>query len=169
MKASNLGRHGKGSTMFPIDETGKYMPAFSADDVKVFDVKPHWLKGYKEIIQQPSTQRPNLLHLGISPEQQELLNLHQVNNTTMLSSVAPTRKLKFHGEDYRSPAGLPSYMEPTLYSQEEMARRMTPYQQALMRINQTEKAADRVIQRTTDDKVYYDLDGNILKTPLDNY
>lgn len=49
MKASNLGRHGKGSTMFPIDETGKYMSAFSADDVKVFDVKPHWLKGYKEV------------------------------------------------------------------------------------------------------------------------
>lgn len=114
-------------------------------------------------------QRPNLLHLGISPEQQELLNLQQVNNTTMLSSVAPAKKLKLYGEDYRSPAGLPSYMEPTLYSQEEMARRMTPYQQALMRINQTEKAADRVIQRTTDDKVYYDLDGNILKTPLDNY
>jgi hypothetical protein len=109
------------------------------------------------------------LHLGISPEQQELLNLHQVNNTTMLSSVAPTRKLKFHGEDYRSPAGLPSYMEPYLYSQEEIARRMTPYQQALMKLNQTEKAADRIIKRTTDDKVYYDLEGNILKTPSDNY
>jgi hypothetical protein len=50
-----------------------------------------------------------------------------------------------------------------------MARRMTPYQQALMRINQTEKAADRVVRRTTDDKVYYDLEGNILKTPSDNY
>ena len=113
-------------------------------------------------------QRPNLLHLGVSPEQQELLNLQQVNNTTMLSSVAPAKKLKLYGEDYRSPAGLPSYMEPSLYSQEEMARRMTPYQQALMRINQTEKAADRVIKRTTDDKVYYDAEGNVLKTPEDN-
>jgi hypothetical protein len=45
---------------------------------------------------------------------------------------------------------------------------MTPYQQALMRINQTEKAADRVIKRTTDDKVYYDAEGNVLKTPEDN-
>jgi len=49
MRVSNLGSHGKGSTMFPVDETGKYMSAFSADDVKVFDVKPHWLKGYKEV------------------------------------------------------------------------------------------------------------------------
>jgi hypothetical protein len=49
MKASNLGRHGKGSTMFPVDETGKYMSAFSADDVKVFGAKPHWLKGYPEV------------------------------------------------------------------------------------------------------------------------
>jgi hypothetical protein len=49
MRVSNLGNHGKGSTMFPVDETGKYMSAFSADDVKVFDVKPHWLKGYKEV------------------------------------------------------------------------------------------------------------------------
>jgi hypothetical protein len=120
-------------------------------------------------IPQFTVQRPDLSHLGISPEQQELLNLQQVNNTTMLSSAAPAKKLKLYGEDYRSPAGLPSYMEPYLYSQEEMARRMTPYQQALMRINQTEKAADRVIKRTTDDKVYYDLEGNILKTPSDNY
>jgi hypothetical protein len=120
-------------------------------------------------IPQFTVQRPDLSHLGISPEQQELLNLQQVNNTTMLSSVAPAKKLKLYGEDYRSPAGLPSYMEPSLYSQEEMARRMTPYQQALMRINQTEKAADRVVQRTTNDKVYYDLEGNILKTPSDNY
>jgi hypothetical protein len=134
-----------------------------------YNARKNLLPTVNKTIPQFTTQRPNLLHLGISPEQQELLNLHQVNNTTMLSSVAPTRKLKFHGEDYRSPAGLPSYMEPYLYSQEEIARRMTPYQQALMKLNQTEKAADRIIQRTTNDKVYYDLDGNILKTPLDNY
>jgi hypothetical protein len=49
MGVSTLGRHGKGSTMLPIDETGKYMSAFSADEAKVFGVKPNWLTGYKEI------------------------------------------------------------------------------------------------------------------------
>jgi hypothetical protein len=112
------------------------------------------LPSVNKTIPQFTVQRPDLSHLGISREQQELLNLQQVNNTTMLSSVAPAKKLKLYGEDYKSPAGLPSYMNPSLYSQEEMARRMTPYQQALMRINQTEKAADRVVRRTTDDKVY---------------
>jgi hypothetical protein len=51
MKASNLGRHGKGSTQFPIDETGKYMSGFPASEAKVFEYvdKPHWLKGYPEV------------------------------------------------------------------------------------------------------------------------
>lgn len=133
-----------------------------------YNARKNLLPTVNKTMPQFTTQRPDLSHLGISPEQQELLNLQQVNNTTMLSSVAPAKKLKLYGEDYRSPAGLPSYMEPSLYSQEEMARRMTPYQQALMRINQTEKAADRVIKRTTDDKVYYDAEGNVLKTPEDN-
>jgi hypothetical protein len=51
MKASTLGRHGKGSTQFPIDETGKYMSGFPASEAKIFEFadKPHWLKGYKEV------------------------------------------------------------------------------------------------------------------------
>jgi hypothetical protein len=133
-----------------------------------YNARKNLLPTVNKTIPQFTTQRPNLLHLGISPEEQELLNLQQVNNTTMLSSVAPAQKLKLYGEDYRSPEGLPSYMNPYLYSQEEMARRMTPYQQALMKLNQTEKAADRIIKRTTDDKVYYDAEGNVLKTPEDN-
>ena len=68
MKASNLGRHGKGSTMFPVDETGKYMPSFSADDVKVFDVKPHWLKGYKEVSKElPSLPGDTFAYRNITP------------------------------------------------------------------------------------------------------
>jgi hypothetical protein len=51
MKASTLGRHGKGTTQFPIDETGKYMSGFPASEAKIFEFadKPHWLKGYKEV------------------------------------------------------------------------------------------------------------------------
>jgi hypothetical protein len=50
---STLGRHGKGSTMFPIDDTGKYLESFPASEVNVFEAtKPHWLKGYKEVPKQ---------------------------------------------------------------------------------------------------------------------
>jgi hypothetical protein len=47
---STLGRHGKGSTMFPIDETGRYLESFPASEVNVFEgIKPHWWKGYKQV------------------------------------------------------------------------------------------------------------------------
>jgi hypothetical protein len=50
---STLGRHGKGSTMFPIDETGRYLESFPASEVNVFEgIKPHWWKGYKQIPKQ---------------------------------------------------------------------------------------------------------------------
>ena len=49
MGVSTLGRHGKGSTMFPIDESGKYMESFPASEVQIFEGKPHWLKGYPEV------------------------------------------------------------------------------------------------------------------------
>lgn len=50
MKASTLGRHGRGSTQFPVDDTGKYMTGFPANEAKVFEFgDPHWLKGYKEV------------------------------------------------------------------------------------------------------------------------
>jgi hypothetical protein len=43
---STMGRHGKGTTQFPVDENGKYLKEFSASEAKVY--KPHWLKGYTE-------------------------------------------------------------------------------------------------------------------------
>lgn len=49
MKASTLGRHGKGFTQFPIDESGNYMKSFLANEAKVYDFKPHWRKGYQEV------------------------------------------------------------------------------------------------------------------------
>lgn len=50
MKASTLGRHGKGKTQFPVDEAGKYMTGFPASEAKVYEFgDPHWLKGYKGV------------------------------------------------------------------------------------------------------------------------
>ena len=50
MRVSSLGRHGKGKTQFPVDETNKYMEAFPASEAQVFEFgKPHWLRGYKPI------------------------------------------------------------------------------------------------------------------------
>lgn len=70
MKASTLGRHGKGSTQFPIDETGKYMSGFPASEAKIFEFadKPHWLKGYKEVPKE----------LPGSPNNSELIDLWRI-------------------------------------------------------------------------------------------
>jgi hypothetical protein len=68
MKASNLGRHGKGSTQFPIDETGKYMSGFPASEAKVFEYadKPHWLRGYKEVPKElPGSPNSTIMKLGM--------------------------------------------------------------------------------------------------------
>lgn len=156
-----IGLAAKGMKYIPLANRVKFIPKSTVSNLAVDAGSIARESSY-------APQRPNLLHLGISPEQQELLNLQQVNNTTMLSSVAPAKKLKLYGENYKSPEELPTYMTPYLYSQEEIARRMTPYQQALMKMKKLEKAADRVIKRTTDDKVYYNTEGNVIKTPADN-
>lgn len=156
-----IGLAAKGMKYVPLANRVKFAPKSTASNLAVDAGSIARESSY-------APQRPNLLHLGISPEQQELLNLQQVNNTTMLSSVPFSRKLKLYGEDYKSPEGLPSYMNPYLYSQEEVAGRTSEYQKALMKMGEVEKAADRVIKRTTDDKVYYDTKGNIIKTPKDN-
>ena len=59
MGVSTLGRHGKGSTMFPIGEdyihgSKNYLGEFPATEARVFEGKPHWLKGYKEVSQPAS-------------------------------------------------------------------------------------------------------------------
>ena len=156
-----IGLAAKGMKYAPLANRVKFAPKSTASNLAVDAGSIARESSY-------APQRPNLLHLGISPEQQKLFNVQQVNNTTILSPISTAKKLEFFGENYKSPEELPTYMTPYLYSQEEIARRMTPYQQALMKMKKLEKAADRVIKRTTDDKVYYDTEGNVIKTPADN-
>jgi hypothetical protein len=52
MGVSTLGRHGRGSTLFPVDASGKYLENFSAENAKIFEANPHWLKGYQEVPKQ---------------------------------------------------------------------------------------------------------------------
>lgn len=49
MRVSTLGRHGKGSTQFPINAEGKYISGFPASEAKVYEAAPHWLRGYKPV------------------------------------------------------------------------------------------------------------------------
>jgi hypothetical protein len=49
MGVSTLGRHGKGSTLFPIDESGKYLENFPSNNASIFEANPHWLRGYKPV------------------------------------------------------------------------------------------------------------------------
>jgi len=48
MAPSTLGRHGKGSTMFPVDESGQFLESFPATQAELFESTPHWLKGYQK-------------------------------------------------------------------------------------------------------------------------
>jgi len=52
MKVSTLGRHGKGSTMFPVDESGNYLKQFPLSEANIYNYQPHWLKGYQNTKQQ---------------------------------------------------------------------------------------------------------------------
>lgn len=47
MAVSTLGRHGKGTTIFPVDEAGNYMKEFPANEAKL--LTPDWLRGYKPL------------------------------------------------------------------------------------------------------------------------
>ncbi len=75
MRVSTLGRHGKGTTQFPVDDAGNYMTSFPASETKVFDgTQPHWLRGYKQINkpERISANEPNLI--DIINEKHDLLD-----------------------------------------------------------------------------------------------
>jgi hypothetical protein len=42
MKISTLGRHGKGSTRFPVNNHGEYIPEINLSEVNLFQGTPHW-------------------------------------------------------------------------------------------------------------------------------
>lgn len=67
MKVSTLGRHGKGTTQFPVGPDGKYMKEFPASEAKVFEFrdKPHWLKGYTEVPRElPGSPNSTIMKAG---------------------------------------------------------------------------------------------------------
>lgn len=47
MSPSNLGRHGKGTTQFPINSEGNYIKEFPLNEATLY--KKDWLQGYKKI------------------------------------------------------------------------------------------------------------------------
>lgn len=50
MGISTLGRHGKGSTRFPIDKNGQFLESTPISEYKVYSSNtPHWLKGYDRV------------------------------------------------------------------------------------------------------------------------
>jgi hypothetical protein len=133
MKASNLGRHGKGSTMFPIDELGKYMSEFSGDDVKVFDAKPHWLKGYKEVPRELPGSPNTSLELGkasrtVYPQPiANSMGLREYGSTIHAGPewgpIAPKRMILYNNSTYADPSLLDESMQPFLLPREELMRR----------------------------------------------
>jgi hypothetical protein len=64
MGVSTLGRHGKGSTMFPVDQSGKYVRSFPASEADVFPSTPHWLKGYQKIKFGPYSSKREIMGLN---------------------------------------------------------------------------------------------------------
>jgi hypothetical protein len=49
MAVSTLGRHGKGSTQFPVGPDGNYLTSFPASEATVYKGSPNWLKGYETV------------------------------------------------------------------------------------------------------------------------
>lgn len=49
MGASTLVRHGKGSTLFPVDKSGSYLRSFPIEEAELYNAIPHWLKGYMKV------------------------------------------------------------------------------------------------------------------------
>lgn len=81
---------------------------------------------------------------------------------------------KFAGDLYSiknvtNPQALPLEQHPFLYSPSQIANRFSPEEHAYFKMLDVEKTADKLIKRNIDDRVYYDLNGNIIKTPSDNY
>ena len=82
MKVSNLGRHGKGSTQFPMDETGKYMSGFPASEAKVFEYadKPHWFWGYKKVPRElPGSPNGTFAYRNVTPSRVRSTNTGLTN------------------------------------------------------------------------------------------
>ena len=180
MKASTLGRHGKGSTQFPIDETGKYMSGFPASEAKIFEFadKPHWLKGYKEVSRRIISDSKSSTESGkafktLYPQAQMMPSGYKTyGQTQYVSPVSVNKNFTWNFDDLKnikSSEGLPEYMNPYLYSKEIMHKRSSPELDAYYKMKEVEGVADKLIKRKIDDRVYYDLNGNIIKTPSDNY
>lgn len=88
METSTLGRHGKGSTKFPVDESGNFIESFPASEVNVFEGTPNWLTGYKPI----STETVSLGNL-------ESTGAMASENAGMFSSASSTPDLKAFTRD----------------------------------------------------------------------
>lgn len=127
MGVSTLGRHGKGSTMLPIDETGKYMSEFPADETRIFGAKPNWLKGYPEVPRElPGSPNSEFFDVLPNPEIPQInprTGLMQINNTIMLSSPLPRKFKEVLIPGYKSAEDIPEDMLPYLLPQEELMQR----------------------------------------------
>jgi hypothetical protein len=152
MKASNLGRHGKGSTMFPIDETGAYMTSFPADEVKVFQNKPNWLNGYQEVPVKMNNNIETGFFNGLSnpeiPQINPRTGLMQINNTTLLSTPLPVKIKEVDIPNFKSAEGLPEDQVPYLLPQSEvMIRKPWLYQGKDDMIMESFKSNNKIAER----------------------
>jgi hypothetical protein len=92
--------------------------------------------------------------------------------TQYVSPVSVNKNFTWNFDDLKnikSSEGLPEYMNPYLYSKEIMQKRSSPELDAYYKMKEVEGVTDKLIKRKIDDRVYYDLNGNIVKTPSDNY
>jgi hypothetical protein len=129
MGVSTLGRHGKGSTMFPADETGAYMSSFPANEVKVFNSDPHWLKGYPEVTRRIIAESQAGLEGGqtyktIYPQviTNPTTGLKQYGNTTLMDYVNLPVKRGLNSS-YADASLLPEDQIPYLLPKEELVKR----------------------------------------------
>ena len=87
MKVSTLGRHGKGSTMFPINQEGKYISGFPASEAQVYKITP---QGYEKIeIPTLNERLKNNPSYVINPEVRSTKKLAKESEPYLKSSTPP--------------------------------------------------------------------------------
>jgi hypothetical protein len=98
--------------------------------------------------------------------------LKQYGSTTLIPNYgpkAPAGLIRSNNSTYSDAALLPIEQQPYKLTAAQMEARNPAELNAFYKMRATERTADKLLKRQADNKTYYDLEGNTIKTPEDNY
>ena len=98
--------------------------------------------------------------------------LKQYGSTTLIPNYgpkAPAGLIRSNNATYSNAALLPIDQQPFKLTAAQMEARNPAELNAFYKMRAAERTADKLLKRQVDNKTYYDLEGNTIKTPEDNY